>query len=250
MKRILLPPRPKAMEGERERRGSETRAQAGAPRVLELSAVQTEEPEPLRPPGATQSTPCGPHLGAQGLLLQTLSPTVCASRRSGEKSTRSLLRETQAPGGLGARVPHALVDLAPRTRALRLQFPALPVCPAKRQFLKQAWRAGKQGKSPGGLEEARARRGQEPDPWEARAVWSRAESACQHHAGQGRHSGGVLAQATNLRLGGLCWVPGRRSRGMARRPSAWEGDLVLQLAPRGRGGTLRAQPPARLPLVI
>lgn len=36
---------------------------------------------------------------------------------------------------------------------------------------------------------------------------------------------------------------------MARRPSAWEGNLVLQLASRGRGGTLLARRPARLPLV-
>lgn len=60
MKRILLPPRPKAMEGERGRRGSETRAQAGAPRVLELSAVQTEEPEPLRPRAPHRAHPVVP----------------------------------------------------------------------------------------------------------------------------------------------------------------------------------------------
>lgn len=68
--------------------------------------------------------------------------------------------------------------------------------------------------------------------------------------GSTMRGGGVLAQATNLRLRGLCWVPGRRGRGMARRPSAWEGNLVLQLASRGRGGTLLAQWPARLSLGI
>lgn len=48
-------------------------------------------------------------------------------------------------------------------------------------------------------------------------------------------------------------VPGRRGVGgewQGPRPGAWEGNLVLQLASRGRGGTLLALRPARLPLVI
>lgn len=144
MKRILLPPRSKAMEGERRRRGSKTGAQAGArPGSLAFVRFRLRNPGLCAPGRQTQNAPCGPHLGAQGLLLQIPSPTVCASRRSGEKSMRGLLPETQATGGLGARVPHALVGFGSQDPGSAASiFPhSLSVQPdtaTKGQFLKQA----------------------------------------------------------------------------------------------------------------